>query len=277
MNIARMKPGRVLRHAAIGVLLLWILLPLVYLFMTSVKPGSLLLEVPPRLWFTPTADNYDKVLQAESLLKYVGNSLLVAILSTLGSVVLGSMAAFAFVHFSFRFKKGILFGVLMTRMFPPVTTLIPISIAIGRMGLTDTRTALVLPYIAFQIPIVLWIMMDFIRQIPRELQESALIDGCSTFGLFWRIVMPLAAPGLIASGILAFIYNWNELLFALVLTSVDAKTLPVALIAYTESEGMLQWGSVSVLGMVTLLPVLVFFLALNRFLVQGLMAGAVKG
>jgi multiple sugar transport system permease protein len=266
-----------LRYAAIGVVLLWILFPIVCLFLTSVKPGHLILEVPPRFLFMPTFAEYLKVFEFEPLALYIFNSFVVALTATIGAVAIGTMAAFAFVYFRFRLKKSILFVILMTRMFPPVTTLIPIYLMISTLGLTDTRSALILPYISFQVPLVIWIMIDFIRQIPKELHESAIIDGCSTFGLFRRIIVPLSVPGMVASGILAFIYNWNELLFSLVLTSINAKTLPVALIAYTESEGMIQWGSVSVLGMVTMLPVLVFFIALNRYLVQGLMAGAVKG
>jgi multiple sugar transport system permease protein len=268
---------RAVRYLAICAVLLWILFPIIYLALTSVKPGRLLLDVPPRFVFWPSFEQYQKVFYFGSFPLYLWNSIVVATLSTLAAVILGAMAAFAFVNFRFRWKRSLLFSILLTRMFPPVTTLIPVYFVISQLGLVDTKTALFLLYVAFQIPLVAWIMIDFIRQIPKEIQEGAILDGCTTGNLFVRVILPLSTPGLIASGILAFIFNWNELLFALVLTSLDAKTLPVALMAYTESEGMIQWGSVAVTGMVTLLPVVIFFVVLNKFLVKGLMVGAVKG
>jgi len=265
------------RYVAIAVLLLWTLFPIVYLALTSLKPSAMLLDVPPRIFFLPSLEHFIRVFQFdEGIVSALTNSIIVSIVSTVLAVLIGAMAAFAFVHFSFVGKRTLLFSILATRMFPPITTVIPIYLLVSYFELVDTRTALILPYIAFQLPLVIWILIDFIRQIPKELQESAVLDGCGTMGVFFRIVLPLSIPGLLAAGVLAFIYNWNELLFALVLTSLDARTLPVALVPYTESEGMLQWGSVSVLGIVTMLPVLFFFIALNRALVKGMMAGAVK-
>jgi multiple sugar transport system permease protein len=272
-----MRLTTTLRNIVVAFVLAWPLFPIAWLAMTSVKPGNLLLDVPPRVFFWPTFEQYIKVFTFEPVALYVFNSFVVSAVSTAFAVALGTMAAFGLVYFRFNGKKTILFTILVTRMFPPVTTLIPIYLMISAAGLADTRSALILPYISFQIPLVIWIMLDFVRRIPKELQESAIIDGCSTLSLFWYVIVPLCAPGMIASGILAFIYNWNELLFALVLTSLDAKTLPVALIAYTESEGALQWGSVSAIGVITLLPILVLFVILNKHLVRGLMAGAVKG
>ncbi len=187
------------------------------------------------------------------------------------------MFSYGFVHIKFRGKKILLFSILITRMFPPVTTLIPVYMIEGKWGLADTRIGLILPYISFQIPLIIWIMNEFMFQIPKEIEESAALDGCTAGKMFRYINVPLSMPGITASGILAFIYNWNELMFAVILTSYNARTLPVILKAFTESEGSLQWSAASAIGVITLLLIVLFFLLMNKYLVKGLVAGAVKG
>jgi multiple sugar transport system permease protein len=162
-------------------------------------------------------------------------------------------------------------------MYPPVTTLIPVFFAIQYMGLHDTRTAVILAYAGFQIPFVIWIMKAFFEDIPRDIIESASLDGANLLTTFRKMIIPLSLPGILATGILVFVLNWNEFLFALVLTSYDAKTAPVAVASFAETEGMLQWGTLSVLGVLTIFPILIIMLFLRKYLIKGLLIGAVKG
>lgn len=274
------QPNRLRRHLIYVVVIattFLILFPVYYLFLTSLKPTGLLFAIPPRFLFKPTFQGYVDLFYKSRYYSYYLNSIVVATVSALLALLLGGLGAFAFTNLRFSGKRFWFFLVLITRMYPPVTTIIPVYFMINRMGLSDTRIALILLYTAFQIPMVVWIMTSFFAEIPKEVRESALLDGCSVGRLFHSIVFPLALPGAIASGILVFALNWNEFLFSLVLTSRYAKTAPVALMAFLESEGMVQWGSVSVLGFATILPTLIFMVVLNRFLVKGLMVGAVKG
>jgi multiple sugar transport system permease protein len=158
-----------------------------------------------------------------------------------------------------------------------VTTLIPIFLMVQTLRLLDHAVGLILPYVAFQVPLVLLIMRGFFQQVPVELYESASLDGAGTLQLFARIALPLTTPGLVASGVIAFILTWNELLFALVLTSSRARTASVGLATFLETEGAVQWQMVAALGLITIVPVFLFMGFLHRFMVRGLTLGALKG
>jgi len=162
-------------------------------------------------------------------------------------------------------------------MFPPVTTLIPIQLAMKTLGLIDTRMALIILFTGFQIPLAIWIMRTYLDEIPRELAESAAIDGASLPSIVARIVLPLAGPGLLAAFILAFIFNWNEFLFPLIVTSFHAKTGSVAIMNFAGGYKKLQWGSLAVLGVVMTMPVILFVLAFRAALIRGFTTGALKG
>lgn len=268
-------------NVVIGLILLIVLFcnlfPLLHMFVLSIKPTQLIFDKPVSLAFKPTLEAYLKLFSFGQYYRFFLNSLLVAT-STAGlALVGGSLAAFAFVFFPFRGKGGVLFLCLFTRMYPPVTTLIPVFFAMKYLGLLDTVQALLIVYTAFHIPLVLLIMRAFFADIPNEIQESALLDGCSPLRLFAEIVLPLSWPGLVASGLLVFVLAWNEFLFALVLTSFRAKTAPVAIMSFIETEAEIRWNTVAAFGLVTVLPALSFTVLLHKFLVRGLTMGAVKG
>lgn len=208
---------------------------------------------------------------------YFVNSAIIVTASTVLTLVLGSMLAFAFSNFRFRGSKLLFYVVLLTRTYPPVTTLIPIYFMITRLGLFDTKIGLILVYVGFEIPLVTLCLRVFFSEVPKAIQESAVIDGCSMLQVFYRIVLPLSSPGIVAAGVLIFILNWNEFMFALTLTSFEAKTAPVALMAFMETESRVHWGVIAALGTATMTPVLVFSLLFGRFLVRGLTLGALKG
>jgi multiple sugar transport system permease protein len=272
-----LKSNKIIVPALIILLMIFTLFPLYYLFLTSVKPAGLMFSIPPKFIFGPSFTGYGDILIKQKYFRFYVNSMIVSLLSTILCLGFGAFGAFAFSTFRFLGHKALFLITLITRMYPPVTTLIPVFFAIKYLGLHDTRTALILAFAGFQIPFIIWVMKAFFDEIPRELIESASLDGASLLKAFQKIILPLSLPGLLASGILVFVLNWNEFLFALVLTSTTAKTAPVVVASFTETEGMLQWGTISVLGVLTIIPILIIVLFLRKYLVKGLLIGAMKG
>jgi multiple sugar transport system permease protein len=261
----------------IAAALVWTLFPLYYLFLTSVKSIRTIMERPPRLFvWPPSFEAYERVLIKERFYDFFVNSFIIAAGATLLALAIGALAAFAFSHWKFRGKEPLFLASMVGRMFPPITTLIPIYLMVKYAGLLDTHLALVLIYASFQVPLVLLILRDFFSQVPREICECAYIDGCTPWHVFLRIILPLAKNGIVAAGILCFVEAWNEFIFALVLTSFKAKTAPVVLATFVENEGTLQWGSLAALGVWTVMPTLLFMLFLKKFLIRGLTVGALK-
>ncbi len=264
--------------AALAVLavLAFTLLPLVYLVLTSLKPDDLLLAQPPVLWFRPVFDHYAQLLQDGDFPRYYRNSLVVSGGGTIGAVLLGSLMAFVFAHLPFRGRGAAFFLVLLPRTFPPVTTIIPIFFVVRILGMMDQVGTLILFEIAARLPLVVWIMRSFFRTLPGELIEAAMLDGCSVVQCFFRIVAPLAAPGLAAVSLLCFIDIWNAFLVPLVLTNFNAVTAPVGMMSYATSDEQVVWGIIAAGAVMTILPVVLLAFTLNRFLLRGLTAGAIK-
>jgi multiple sugar transport system permease protein len=261
----------------IAVALLWTLFPLYYLFLTSVKSIRIIMERPPRLFvWPPSFEMYERILIKEHFYEFFVNSFIIAAGATLLALAIGGLAAFAFSHWKFRGKEPLFLVSMIGRMFPPITTLVPIYLMVMYAGLPDTHLALILIYASFQVPLVLLILRDFFSQVPREISDCAYIDGCTPWQVFIRIILPLAKNGIMAAGILCFVEAWNEFIFALVLTSFKAKTAPVVLATYVENEGTLQWGALAALGVWTVMPTLLFMLFLRKFLIRGLTVGALK-
>jgi len=253
-----------------------ILFPPVVLFVTSIKTDIDALSFPPKWIFDPTLKNYVAILNTSPLVDYALNSLIVASLNTLLCLIVGSMAAYGLARFKFRGADNIAFWILSIRMMPPVAAIIPIYILMKNLRLLDTPWCLVITYLTFNLPFVVWMMKGFFEEIPREIEESALIDGCSDFSVFFRIALPLVAPGLAATAIMVFIFSWNEFLFALILTGTKAVTLPVGIIGYMKETGI-NWGYMTAGGILALIPVIVFMVLVQKHLVKGLTLGALKG
>ena len=253
-----------------------ILFPPVVLFVTSIKTDIDALSFPPKWIFDPTLKNYVDILNTSPLVDYALNSLIVASLNTLLCLIVGSMAAYGLARFKFRGADNLAFWILSIRMMPPVAAIIPIYILMKNLRLLDTPWCLVITYLTFNLPFVVWMMKGFFEEIPREIEESALIDGCSDFSVFFRIALPLVAPGLAATAIMVFIFSWNEFLFALILTGTKAVTLPVGIIGYMKETGI-NWGYMTAGGILALIPVIVFMILVQKHLVKGLTLGALKG
>ena len=261
---ARRSYLRTVLRIAIGVIFFF---PIYYLAITALKPQDILFAMPPRLVFKPRSIPSISTGGREECPMLI-NSLIVATSATAGTVVLAAAGAFAFAFRQFKGSRLLLFACLIGRMFPPVTTLIPVFLMVRFLGLLDNPLGLILPYVSFQIPLVLLIMKKFFEQLPYELFESAMLDGCTPLGAFARIAVPLSTPGLVASAILCFTLCWNEFLFGFVLTSSAARTAPVALATFTELR-KIQWGSIAALGLGTIAPVLIFVGALHKYWWRG--------
>jgi multiple sugar transport system permease protein len=258
------------------IFLAWTILPILYLGVLSVKPERIILE-RPSLSFTPTFERYSQLLKWDKLGAPIRNSVVSASLGTLGAVFLGSLAAVAFTLLDFRWKGVLFFTIVLTRLYPPMTTVIPVYLMLRNLGLLDTLTALVIVFTALQIPLVLWVMHTALGAIPREIVESAVLDGASMPVVVARVLLPLSGPGLVTAAILSFIFCWNDFLLPLVITSSAARTGTVAIMAYTETYRNVLWAPLSTVSIAMVAPTIAFMLALRRYLVRGLTAGMLKG
>ena len=267
-------PGRG-RLVAIGVTLVVLLSPFLWLLQMSFKTNDMILQFPPLLIFKPTLENYTSLWHSAFSASFV-NSLLSASLSTALALLLGVPAAYALSRWAGRGKHALGFAILVTRMAPPIAFTIPFFLFYRWIGLLDTVTGLVLVYTSFNLPLVIWMMQPFFDTVPRSLEEPALVDGARTRTVFLQIVLPMVAPGIAATAILCFLYAWNDFFFALILTRTNARTAPVAVVNFMNYEGW-EWGKIAAGGSLVMAPVLIFSLAVRRYLVSGLTAGAVKG
>jgi multiple sugar transport system permease protein len=263
-------------YAAVLVAVVLSIFPIAFLLITSFKPPQLTFAIPPVWIFSPTLQNYFDVFAGGTFTKYFVNSLLVASITTTIALILGSFAGFGFARFKFRGSTTLRLASLIPQMLPPITIIVPLYVLFNSMKLIDTIWALVISYLTFSIPLAIWMMTGFFADVPHELEESAMIDGCTRLGALFRVSLPIVAPGLAATAILSFIYCWNEFLYAVILTGRDARTLPVTITSFMTNKAIL-WGRIAASGSLVLVPVLIFALLAQRYLVRGLSRGAIKG
>jgi len=326
--------GAVFSYLVLGFWALLILFPLYWLIITSFKISSQVAEGPfyiPFVDLKPSLDAWRYILVgdlSQDTLRNLGNTLLVAPVSSLIALTLGATASYALVRFEYhprvgaiftfigclilsmilisiglswqialavagavfilllqtigrRFKRAlgnndIAFWMISQRMLPPVAVVIPIYILFQRLHLLDTYTALIITYVTSNLPIVIWLMRDYISTIPIELEECASIDGASRYRIFWSIVLPLAVPGLVATFLFVLVFSWNEYLLALFISSARVQTLPLTIAAQNATRGP-QWWNMSVLILIMIVPVIVIAIILERYITRGLLIGAVKG
>ena len=274
-----MRPGRAavaLRAALMILAILAAIFPFYWMVLTSLKTTAETLANPPTFWVHDlTFEHYRVALFEKGVGQSLINSLIVACSTTALALGLGTPAAYALARFDFRLKNDLWFWFITHRMLSPICVALPVFMIARNLNLIDTHLVLILLYLTFNLPIVVWICSDQFRSLPRELDEAAMLDGLGRFQIFLRIALPLAAPGIVVSAILSFIFSWNELLFALILTRSDTRTAPVA--ATTFMSGYeLPWGEIMATGTLIVLPVILFSIAVSRHLVRGLTMGAVK-
>jgi multiple sugar transport system permease protein len=274
----RGRPPPVLLYAVAVVVVVLAVFPFYWLVTTSLKPGDQVATNPPVLIPNRvTLQNYLDVFTSQDIGRFALNSVVVSLASTALTVFIGSLAAYSLAktYLPYQLRHLLLLWILVTRIFPPITTAIPYFVVLRTLQLSDTYQGLVVTYVSYGLPFVIWLMLGFFQDMPPDIEEAAIVDGCSLWQRFRLVVIPLALPGLAVTAIFAFVYAWNEFLYASMLTSFNAKTLPVVISGYI-SDKFLRWGEMSALGAAMVLPVVVFSALAQRYLVRGLTFGAVK-
>jgi multiple sugar transport system permease protein len=276
----RFRPGRILAYLVLILLGLIGIAPFVYLLVLSFKKRiEIVAQVPPTLSFdwATISRTYNEVLFSQGFLDFIVNSIIVVASSTLIAVVIGTPAAYGFSRLHFKRSDDLASMILSMRFMPPIAVAIPIFLMIQAIGLQDSYPGLILPYVAFSLPIVTWIMIGFFDEVPRELDDAAMVDGCSRFGVLWRIMLPIVRPGLVTAALFAAIFVWNEFLVALyVIDSRDFQTIALGAATLVSAQRPIDWNIAAAVGVVTVIPILIFSLLVQRYIVRGLTAGAVK-
>jgi len=268
-------PSLAAQAALLIVIMLFCLFPFYWMVSTSLKTQIVALETPPAWIFEVTFSNYSAVLFENEVAKSLLNSLIIAVCTTILAVGLGAPAAFALARYEFRGKKELWFWFITNRMVSPIVLALPFFLIVRSFGMLDTRITLILIYLTFNLPIVVWICTDQFRSIPREIDEAAILEGASQWRRFRSLCLPLGAPGIAVSAIFSFIFSWNELMYALVLTRNHAKTAPAAAVSFMEGYS-LPYGKIMAAATLIVIPVIVFALIASKQLVRGLTMGAVK-
>ncbi len=275
MIITKQHINKILLYCTLAIVLVVILFPLYWTFATSIKPREDIFNYPPTWVFEPTLSNYSHVLTKTPFPNYMLNSLIVASVTTLLAILLGSLTGYYLARFKFRGSNHLAFWILSIRMFPPIVSIIPLYFFMSTLRLLDTHFCLILQYLCFSLPIAVWVMMSFFAEISPSFEESAMVDGCSRLGALRRVVLPIAMPGIVASALLIFIFCWNEFLIAFVFTTVIAKTVPAGIITYETTTGI-EWGPMCASCILALIPVIILAILASKHLVRGLTFGALR-
>jgi len=249
-----------------------VLLPILWTIVISIKPPKELFANPFSLAFTPTLDNYRTAIFGSPFAKFFFNSFIVATLTAFLSLLITTPGAYASARFGIggQFLKQ---WVLSIWFLPPIVAAIPIYLIERNIGLTDSYLGLIIPYFLIDVPFAFLLLTSFIREVPEELDEAALVDGCSRFRAFWKIVLPLALPGFLVTFAFCFMFAWNEYFFALIISGTKTMTLPIHITSYLSIHSI-GWGEVAAVGVIISVPMIVLLIAIQKYLVKGLTLGA---
>lgn len=250
------------------------LFPYVWMVLTGIRNPVDTLATPPRFIFKPTLDAFRYIFQTSNFQDFLVNSLVVSLTSTAVVILVAAPAAYALTHLSLK-GRWFLFLIVVARMIPGITIVVPIYMIAVKLGQLDTYQVLIVIYLAFNLPLAIWLMRSFFQDVHPSIREAAIIDGCSELQAFRKIMLPLASSGIVATGVFVFIAAWNEFLFALVLTNSDAATAPLAMLGFRTQWGVL-WGQIGAAAILVSTPVLLFAIAMQKYLLRGLTMGSVK-
>lgn len=280
MNTTKLKRNiKITAYYIIAIILMAIVLfPFYWMVASSFKTQGELFALDPTLFpHKPTVENYLRVINMEGFKRYFYNSAIVSSSTTILSISIGSMAAFAFAWFKFKGSRTLSFSILLSQLFPIAALIVPLFILISWLKLYNTYLGLIITYLVFALPLAVWLLTGFFDSIPKEIGDAAFIDGCSYWQFYFRILLPLCVPGIAASGIYVFLTSWSEFLLALILTEgPSVQTIPVGLSTFVQHRGV-DWGGVTTAATLASLPVLILFWAVQKYFVAGMTAGAVKG
>lgn len=254
------------------------LFPVLWGLFTALKTDGEVNSFPPTLLPSVfTGENFATVLFQSSFPRYLFNSILVTVICILVAIIVASHAAYAVTNFRIRFRNQIMFLILMTSMIPPVVMLVPLYMLSVKIGLYDTHFLLILIYTAWRIPVLTWILRGFFEKLPKEIIEAGTLDGCSKPMIFYRLILPISKPGIVAAALLSAVYVWNDFLVSSTFTSKDSlRMLSVGLYQYITQYGI-QWGNLMAAVIISIIPMVILFVLLQRHFVEGMAAGAVKG
>jgi multiple sugar transport system permease protein len=277
---------RVVRGVLITLVLIFFLFPIFWIFLMSFQTNETILRIPPSLFFEPTIENYKALITGRlettagnldvAFMRNLGNSVLLSTGAVLLSLILGVPAAYAFARFRFRLGENIAFTLLSFRFAPPLLVLLPLSLYFKQLGLTDTYTGLIWVYQLICLPLILWIVRGYFEDISPDIEHAYRISGNSWLRTFLKIAIPLARPGIAAAALLAFIFAWNNFVFALILASAAKQPVTVGALAFVTASGI-QYGQIAAAIVLSVTPTLLLALYAQRYLVEGLSLGAVKG
>lgn len=281
-NLKSEKRSRILPRFGFWLLILLVLVlvgfPLLWMALSSLKPSVELFKTPPSLFAkNPSLVWYRKAFSDSLVVRYFINSLVIAVSTMMIDIVIGTSGAYSLARFQYKGRKAIKIGVLSAYCIPPIMLMVPLYRIIAGMGLTSSYFGVIIGHVTVTLPFSIWLLISFFQKVPREIEEAAWVDGASVFKTFYRIFLPLCIPGVLSIGIMAFILSWNEYLLSSVLVSSDTmKTITVGLANYISSTEI-DWGTIMALGTVTTIPIVILFTAIQKYFVEGLTAGAVKG
>ncbi len=257
------------------ILMLWSVMPIIWMALSSLKVNTNMFTLPPQFIFQPELDTYAYMFEEAQFGKFLSNSLIASISSTLIALFIGSLGGYALARGQFKRQKDISFWIISTRMAPIPAVILPLYLIFSKLRMVGTMPGLVFAYTTFNLPFALWMMMAFFADVPPALEEAARVDGTSKFGAFLRIALPAASPGLAATGVLCMMFAWNDYIFASALTSASTQTIPIAASLLVTQTGI-AWGQAMATGTIIVLPMLVGGLLMRKYLVKGFSMGAVK-
>ena len=256
---------------------LWSAVPIAWMLITSLKPQTAIRTSDITLAFAPTLENFSNLFFGGNKVgSFLVNSLLVSVISTVIAVALGCMAGYGIAHWRSRHTKGLSFWIISTRMAPIAAVIVPLFVMFRTVGLVNTVPGLIIACLSFNLPFAIWLMSAFFQQVPKSIEEAALVDGCSKLRGFWSVALPVSRPGIITTAVLCLVFSWNDYAFSSALGGPNTSTLPMAAGALVTQSGI-DWGLLSALGVVVATPMLIAGLAVRRHLVTGLSLGAVTG
>jgi len=256
---------------------LWSAVPILWMLLTSFKPQTAIRTSDIVLLFAPTLQNFSNLFFGGNKVgSFLVNSLVVSIVSTVIAVALGCMAGYGMAHWQSRHKKDVSFWIISTRMAPIAAVIVPLFVMFRTVGLVNTLPGLIVACLSFNLPFAIWLMSAFFQQVPKSIEEAALVDGCGKLRGFWNVALPVSRPGVITTAVLCLVFAWNDYAFASALGGPATSTLPMAAGALVTQSGI-DWGLLSALGVVVATPMLIAGLAVRRHLVTGLSLGAVTG
>jgi multiple sugar transport system permease protein len=264
-----------LKGVAIFLICFGIIFPFLWMIAVSFR-NKVDIFTPGNWLVTPTLKNYMTIIKVNNIYTYFYNSIIVAVVTTLVSLVLGGFAAYGFARYNWAKKEDRAFFALSQKFLPAMAVVIPYFLMAALFKLLDTHLVLIICYTTFNIPFTIWMMRGFIEDLPKELEESAFIDGCSRMQTLYKIILPLVTPGLVATAIFCIINSWNEFVFANFLTTINSKTVPTSVMMYLSVSGV-KWGEMAATGVLGVLPVLIFAISVQKHMIRGLTFGAVKG